>query len=774
MPVRRIILPLCVLVLTTVAVAKPTARQLRARQREIKAAIAKGTAFLLSQFTDAGPVKQEYDGSYSHHPYGGQTALTVYALLSAGVPSDRPELQRALHWLMKAKLTGTYSVSLRAMALSVWNNPQGMALLRKDTQWLIDAAGPDGGYTYTSKAGRAGGQSDNSNSQFALLGVWSAAQRGVPVPRSYWQLEENYWLGQQHADGGWAYRPKDKRQSYGSMTAAGLASLFIIRDAIHQRDYLAGTVKREYEPISKAMKWLETKFRADRNPVSGHWWYYWLYSIERVAMASGYKYFGNHDWYAAGAELLLKQQDRKGYWDGTSTLHNTNFAILFLSRGQYPVLVNKLKYRGRWNARPRDIANFTRWLSWNFERPVGWQVVDIDAPMDQMQDAPILYISGAGVCQFSDEQVAKLRRYVLRGGLIVSEAAANSGDFTLDMQRYYRRMLPSRDIVRVDKSKPLYLHSSTPAGIAGLLEISNGIRPLVIHSPRQLSQALQAGYNAADKNNKAVFDLLANIYLHSTDKGTLLARGASYWPTALHYKPVATIKLVPLKYKGNYDPEPLALRRLAIAFGNRYSVRLDIGPYTDIADLDAARCSLAVMTGTGAFTLTKDQASALRRFFLTGGTLIIDAAGGSRDFDRAVYNQILPLPKDAVDNPLPPDHPIFHWPNPAGTASYRRDFARALGPAGKQHMLRAVYCDKRLAIIYSPADLTAGLVGYQLSGLRGYKPKTALALMTNIVFYAARSARPTEAPPKTTPATRPATADGRATSERATSGQGAK
>jgi len=713
-----------------------TAEQSRQKQEKTEAAITKGVKFLLSQIGEEGSVKQEYQGNNTL--YGGQTALTVYALLSAGVDPETPQLKRALEWLVEADLTGTYVVSLRASALAAWNVPQAMPLLRKDVDWLIAAAAKNGGYTYTPQAGQES-NTDNSNSQFGLLGVWAGAQRGVPVPPKYWKLEESYWLGCQCPDGGWNYRPGDNRQSYGSMTAAGLASLFVTYDALHQKDYQAGAGEREYEPIAKALKWLEDNFTADNNPKSGNWWYYWLYSVERVAMASGYKYFGNHNWYEDGADLLLAKQAQDGYWDDTSALHNTNFAILFLARGRYPVLANKLKYRGRWNSRPRDLANLTRWLSWNFERPVSWQVVDVDAPIQEMHDAPILYISGAGACEFSDQEITKLRDYVLQGGLILAEASANSGDFTIDMQACYRRMLPEMDLARIPQTDAVYTAQYKPAGIAGLMSVNNGLRHLVIHSPKQLSHALQAGHTPSDQENNAVFELLANIYLLATDKGTLQPRGTSYWPKALEFDPVAAIRITPVKYEGNYNPEPLALERLAIELGNRYSVKLEIDKHVDLADLDAKRYPLAVMTGTGAFTLSEAQAGVLREFFHGGGTMIIDAAGGSSDFGRAVTAQVLPLPPAAVEQALPQEHAVFRWPTPAETPGYRRDYAMALGTGRTQHRITGVFTGSRLAIIYSPADLTAGLVGYQAAGLRGYRPDNALALMTNMVFAAASS-----------------------------------
>ena len=78
---------------------------------------------------------------------------------------------------------------------------------------------------------------DHSASQFAVLGLWAADQLGAEVPLAFWRETETAWLADQRKDGadkgGWAYagpllRPTDVTPS---MTAAGVATLFITADA---------------------------------------------------------------------------------------------------------------------------------------------------------------------------------------------------------------------------------------------------------------------------------------------------------------------------------------------------------------------------------------------------------------------------------------------------------------------------------------------------------------------------------------------------------------
>jgi len=709
---------------------------------QIDRAIQRGVKFLLSQITKDGPVKGEYDPGNQQGLYGGHTAIVLYALLAAKVAPTTPELQRSIDWLSRADLRGVYAVALRACAMAEWNDPKALPLLRRDVQWLVDAA-RDGAYSYTSKAESSDGRYDNSNTYIAMLGLRAAAQRGIGAPRKFWEQAEAHWLKEQQPDGGWGYNAdRPGIMSYGSMTAAGLASLFGTFDILHRADFARTPAKADFKPIAAGLKWLGENFSATDNPrKAGSYWHYWLFSLEHVGLVSGYKYFGGHNWYAEGSGELLSRQKDDGSWGYGHRPYKTAFAILFLVRGRSPVLINKLKYEGRWNARPRDAANLTSYLSSTFERAVNWQVIDITSPLADLQDAPILYISGAGPCEFTAEQIAKLRAFALRGGLILSEAAGNNADFTIDMQKLYKKLFASFPLRQLAEDHPIYSLHFAPSAPAGLMGVSNGVRLLAIHSPRELSLALQLGPAEAEKS---CFELLANIYLFATDKGTLRPRGASSWPEPQEFTPAATIRVARLKYKGNYDPEPLGWGRLAVIMGNRYKIKLEVSRPTNITELDAGAWPVAAMTGTEAFVLSEAEAEALKKYFAAGGTLIIDAAGGAGPFAAAVEKQILTLIPNTRPRPIS-TAVLYQGPAAIRKVRYRRDYALLLGPGSRDPLLRAIVVQNRLAVIYSRQDLTAALVGYPCHGLRGYSPQSAVALMTNILHHVTAT-RPAGAP----------------------------
>jgi squalene cyclase len=146
---------------------------------DIQRSIDKARDYLLKQ--------QKPDGTWeamrSSNKSAGATALVMLALANSGVPATEPPMQRALAWMRTQQPDETYSVALQAMILAMLAPETDRAILERNVEWLERAQvkqGPaTGSWTYKQNEGR--GIGDNSNSQFALLGLHEAARAGVTV-----------------------------------------------------------------------------------------------------------------------------------------------------------------------------------------------------------------------------------------------------------------------------------------------------------------------------------------------------------------------------------------------------------------------------------------------------------------------------------------------------------------------------------------------------------------------------------------------------------------
>ena len=327
--------------------------------KKVALAIGKGTSWLQDQVGRVQFVERE---------------LVLYTLLHAGVGRENPPFQKLLKEVLdQARADGgvVYRAGLRAMVLSELDPVQYQLQIAECCQILVDNQSDQGGWCYgkattfpsyvptvikgAATPSGAGARKpkpvitvqrqaldrsglldpDNSNSQYAVLGLRACMEANVFPPRETLLRAKKYWEGAQNQDGGWSYGASGIAPSYWTMSLGGLGSVIVLKH------YL----KEEWgsDPaVQKAFAWIADAFTVERNAKSneqmaGHS-YYALYALERLGIFSQRTSFGAHDWYREGANYLLAQQKPDGCWEYADRgrkgepLHNTCFAILFLRR----------------------------------------------------------------------------------------------------------------------------------------------------------------------------------------------------------------------------------------------------------------------------------------------------------------------------------------------------------------------------------------------------------------------------------------------------------
>ena len=535
------------------------------------------------------------------------------------------------------------------------------------------------------------------------------------------------------------------------MTAAGLASLFITQDYLligRKWDPCHGGTRDEH--IEKGLAWMDKNVHTMLE--QGQHYYYGLYGIERIGVASGRKYFGTVDWYKAGADELVKKQAANGSW---GNLPDTVFAMLFLVRGRAPVVMNKLEYAAAdpkggakkqeepWNERPRDVANFAHWSTKQIEQYLNWQIVNLKVSADDLHDAPILYISGSEALNFGDAEIKKLREFAQEGGLILGNADCGSLAFSksfIDLgskafPKYEFRDLPANHPIFTDEQFKASKWKTKPRVQA----LSNGVRELMVLVPEaDLGRAWQT---RSEKTREDLFQLGQDLFLYAVDKSNLRARGETYIVRAdAKVKAAHELKVARLVVGENPDPEPAGWHRLGNLLHNHYKLDLAVENVKP-GDGKLAGFKLAHLTGTTKFKLTPEQQKELKAFADNGGTLVVDAAGGSSDFADSAEVELAavfggsPGTTGAI---LPPTHAVYARPGAKVEKFGYREFVRGkLTGRLDAPRVRGIEQGGRVAVFYSREDLSAGMVGEPVDGVLGYNPETATEIMRNIVLSAA-------------------------------------
>jgi len=698
-------------------------------------AIRRGRDFLWRQ--------QRKDGSWPTHQQGkdrdfvaGPGSLAAYALLASGVSAAEPRMLKSLEWLSKQPTDLTYTLGLRC---NVWHlankETRGRYLpnFKADLVKLLRFT-QNGGYDYRCREDSSK-RSDNSNAQYGVLGAWAGALSDLEIPTGYWKLVLNHWLEDQQKDGGWTYQRQGA--STATMTAGGIATLYVCFDNLLAGRFVSCSANVDFKPLDRGLEWMDKHFRTavGGQGLMGHGdLYYFLYGTERVGLASGHKYFGTLDWYKLGAERMLNAQRNDGSWDGKYTpLISTAFAMLFLVRGQHAIAFNKLEFDGDWNNRPRDLAMLTRWMSGTMERTLNWQIINLKVPTEEWHDAHVLYLSGADAPKLTAAHLDKLRQYLWQGGTIFSATECGGKGFHDGIREVYKKLLPQYEMKQLPPDHELFTVYHKLTGVQPTYMITNGVRPLVIHTDYDLPRSWQVNaYRSAERD----FQIAANVLMYATDMGQLRNRGVSHWPAAPGGQPERTVKVVRVRHGGNWDPEPLALERFDRLLRRKEKVGLDVERPVGAAKLPESDARLALLTGAGPLTLNPAAAAGLKAYIEKGGTLFVDAAGGDGKFAEDAEAMLRELFGRREVRSLALTAGLFNLPgHQIKDVSYRRK-ARLLRGLKSEPHLRGVLLDGRLAVVFSEEDVTGGLVGIPCYTAAGYVPDSCYDILRNVVLLA--------------------------------------
>ncbi|MCC7349282.1 MAG: DUF4159 domain-containing protein [Phycisphaerales bacterium] len=704
--------------------------------QRIGEALNKAINFILSHF-EQGKLKPDSAGSPDQQ--NGLDALCVYALIQAGQATGDERLsingnlmRQMIEQLKQLSMdghAGTYAHSLRATALAVYNRPQDRPTLSADVKYLLEVA-QVGTYTYGLPTGEQRPSRsirwDHSNTQYGQLGVWAGADAGLSIPSSYWNDVQAHWDDTQHPTGGWGYERQNDPTL--TMTCAGVASLFVAHDFLDGPRFGNNVGREPFSPaLARGLAWLE-KGNNILGPDSG-WWGYALYGIERVGLASGFKYFGPHDWYRILATRALQRQSANGDW---GNLVDTAFATLFLSRGRHPIMMNKGRFDGYWANRPRDLANLCRFASYELEQPVNWQVVNLNLDAADWMDAPILYLASHQAPNWTESQENNLRRYIEEGGLVFTQADGNSAEFNHFIELLGKRLFPQYAWQTVPEDHWFYSAVFRLKQKPALRMISNESRVLMVQSEVDLAQYWQL---KDQKEHRSVFDLGVNLYAYAGAKSRVRNRLESWAIAPVDAQPIARMKVARVRYAGNWDPEPGAWGR----FGRQMmrQARYDLRPQTvDLSELAQSGLWLAHLTGTGNFTPDEKQIESVHRYVTNGGILLIDVCGGDSTFARDVREKLLARAFNETLSPVPADHPMLKATEPGmsdlGEVRLRKFARLRIKPSEARPLwIRS----GKGAVLFCPVDLTTGLTASMAWGVVGYEPDWAHDLLANVILW---------------------------------------
>ncbi len=748
----------------------------------VRLAIKNGKGYLLGRQRDNG--SWENDAAVLSHK-GGETSLAILALLTAGESSKSEAIQKGLKYLRGIPPGQTYVVALQTMAFAQAGEMEDRERIQRNVQWLIEAQ-KDTGWGYT----KGGGPSDNSNTQYAILGLHAGIEAGVQVNKDALARIRKYMLESQ-MNGAWGYDRGGDRGPRFTMTCAGLCNLMVTgMDLETGKQHIEdGVIKDcgkydETGPVVEALRWIAARFPAEIDPnnvrrdLDTPFTFYCLYGIERTGRLTGQRFFGGHDWYEVGCRYLVATQNKSdGFWHGNnldgSPILATSFALLFLAKGRTPVLLTKLAYGPReyqgWNNKHNDARHVVEFTSRELfkKMPLAWQIFDVrganaDTAVQRRRLAqdllpsPIVYFNGHGDMRIDDRDRDILKEYVENGGFILAEACCGREAFRRQFEKLLEDILPGSELQLLPNDHPIWTASGkfllTPNQPFPLYGVQHGCKWVAIFSPKPMAYYWEAN-DEQSPEGRAAFQLAANIIAYASGlepprprlTEVTIPRDDSKERIRRGYLKVGQLRYAPSGGGSDWRPAPKAMRNLMSEVRKAgLDVLLETTPiYPSVENVVNYR--FLYMHGRSGFEERARDLEHLHFNLTSGGFLLADACCGSPAFDAAFRKFMETLwAKDKLKlEPIPLSDELYSAElngQPIRTVRCRRPKAdgkgvdpeyRELAPA-----LEGIKYNGRWVVVYSKYDLGCALERHKSSDCLGHDYDSAVRLGRAAVLYA--------------------------------------
>jgi hypothetical protein len=726
---------------------------------------------------------------------GGMTSLAILALLNAGVPVEDPTVQRGLEWLRTFKPRHTYVYGLQTMAFAEAGLAKDKPLIQRNIDWMlkyrVPRNGPLLGWTYDD----ALHSPDNSNTQYALLGLWAGKTAGATIDKDTWQAIQDFYTRTQLATGAWTYHPDQPGDGPRlTMTVAGLCGLLIagmeLSQGKQQLDPVTGIAAKcgqydQNEPVARALAWIagtnqfgKPRFGFENDLHT----FYNVYGIERAGRLTGQRFLAGRDWYRDGCEFLLDgtptskwmAQRDNGSWsrakgaDGWAVV-STSFSLIFLSKGRTPLLVTKFAHSTgeSWNRKHYDARNIVDYASKElFKRqPLAWQMYDVrqkelsaeqrKQEVADLLQAPILYLNGHQAPKLNRSQKLIIRQYIEEGGFVLAEACCGDPRFADGIRELFKDpdLFPDADFLPLKANHPIWsAHALVPPdafdrlGRGRLEGLEMGCKTVAILSPHPL-----AGWWEENRRDvgaaRDAFRLGGNIIAYATGMELPKPRLTKVEIVDANDERRANrgfLKVAQLKHEGDWQPAPRAMRNLLAKM--RQDLGLDVDLRTEALPVnhpDLPQFRFLYVHGRREFTFDERDLDRLRFNLETGGTLFADACCGRTEFDTAFRAFVKKLFPQGKLETIPLSDDLFGADlngKPIKQVRCRREKPGTTVPEEKfadvAPYLEGIKVDGRWVLIYSKYDVGCALEKHQSSDCKGYDPESALHIGQAVVLYA--------------------------------------
>ena len=407
-----------------------------------------------------------------------------------------------------------------------------------------------------------------------------------------------------------------------------------------------------------------------------------------------------------------------------------------------------------WNLCPADLQRLFSKVQNKLGLQYGYDEVNLATFSGDPDKIAVLFFSGTRTLKLDAGALAKLRAYVLRGGMLCFDSVAGSPYFYDSACALMHQAFPELALRAIPLDHPL-LHMVNDINTAKYspnvkadkpqlegLYIGSRVGVLISKyglgcgwDDRAVPMLPEAAYYDPATAESIGLNLAA--YVIGYNRVGLEESKPELFAAVDEKTPTDEFVFAQIEHEGAFNVHPNSATQLLSKLRTATSLRVNlkrvvVNPSKD----DLSNISFLYLTGLDDFHLSDNAVTALRGFLQRNGTLLINNGLGLATFDQAVRRELARVLPGTKLEPVPLNHAIFSEVVPVQVADYTPAVAMRY-PGLKTPKLEGITLNGDIRVIYSPIDLEAGWETTEYPMALAYRSDTATPLGMNILMYAA-------------------------------------
>lgn len=410
-----------------------------------------------------------------------------------------------------------------------------------------------------------------------------------------------------------------------------------------------------------------------------------------------------------------------------------------------------------WNVTPNDVNNLLKCMKGMIDVSYTMGVQTLGEVNTNPEKNPILFRTGHYNFEYSPEERAKLRKYLLAGGMIVYNTGLGSAPFYRSTKKELEQVFPEQPMQRLSSDHPIfhsyydvdtvkYSPGVYKSGFKGNEPWFDGVEINCRVVALVSRWCMAVGWQGEVKDEygaympESALKMGINIFSYGTAMRAW-SKSAAYSKKFVDPPKDAVsgkVALLQIMYDGVWKTRQAGMSVMLQTFNNKTDVPVKFALKSErLANATIFDSPLLYITGHEDFRFTKADSENLKKYLENGGFLFAEACCGRKGFDRAFREQIrVAMPGNPL-KPIPLDNPIFKMPNEIKLCGITPALTGQIG--GKNAMpprLEGIEVNGRYVVVYSPIGMAGGWEMSQSPYAFGYNEQSSLQLGQNILMYA--------------------------------------